>query len=128
MEFKDFLDSMNYSKKPLLDNDEKAQKLFQPYVTNRFYSFFVDTIFYANEMNCNWQVDKKSQFDFYRLSLRKKKRFSKWIRKDTDEKIELVKKVFNYTDAKAKEVLNILGPHDFEELKKYLDTGGFRKE
>jgi hypothetical protein len=124
MELFDFLNSINYDKKALLDGEEKDANLYKPYQINRGLSFFVDTIFYSNEMNCNWQLDKKMQFDFYRLAIRKMKRFSRWTKKETQENIELIKEVFGYTDTKAQEVLNIFSPKDFEELKKSLYKGG----
>jgi len=126
MELKDFLNSINHDKKPLLDSDEKAEKLYPPYVVNRCLSFFSDTIFHANVVNCNWMADKKMQFDFYRLSIRKKKRFSPWIKKENDANIELVKAAYGYTEQKAREVLNILRPEDLQQIRKLIDTGGTR--
>ena len=126
MELKDFLNSINHDKKPLLDSDEKAEKLYPPYVVNRCLSFFSDTIFHANVVNCNWMADKKMQFDFYRLSIRKKKRFSPWIKKENDANIELVKAAYGYTEQKAREVLNILRPEDLQQIRKLMDTGGTR--
>lgn len=124
MKLKDFLNSINYNKEALLDNDDKAEKLYQPFLTNKSLSFFVDTIFHANEMNCFWAMDKKMQFDFLRLSIRKKKRFSTWFKKEEEEDIEVIKQVFGYNNAKAEEVLNILGPNDIDKLKKSLYKGG----
>jgi len=126
MELKDFLNSINHDKKPLLDSDEKAEKLYPPYVVNRCLSFFSDTIFHANVVNCNWMADKKMQFDFYRLSIRKKKRFSPWIKKENDANIDLVKAAYGYTEQKAREVLNILRPEDLQQIRKLMDTGGTR--
>ena len=73
-------------------------------------------------------MDKKMQFDFYRFALRKKKRFSPWIRKETDENIALIKEVYGYTDAKAQEVLNILGPRELDILKMSLQKGGINNK
>lgn len=124
MKFKDFANSISHDKKPLLDSDEKAEKLYNGFLMNRYYSFFVDTIFHSNEMNRYWELDKKMQFDFMRLGIRKKKRYTDWIKKHNDEEIELVKMAFGYNEAKALEVLNILGPQDLEKIRAYLNTGG----
>lgn len=124
MKLGDFLNSINYDKKPLLDNDEKAERLYPPFIVNKCLSYFPDTIFHANEINCNWQVEKKMQFDFLRFGIRKKKRFSPWVKKEVQEDIEIIKQVYGYTDAKAQEVLNILGPGDMDLLKKSLEKGG----
>lgn len=124
MKLGDFLNSINYDKKPLLDDDEKAERLYPPFIVNKCLSYFADTIFHANEINCNWHVEKKMQFDFLRLGIRKKKRFSPWVKKETQEDIEIIKQVYGYTDAKAQEVLNILGPSEMDLLKKSLEKGG----
>lgn len=128
MKLKDFLNSINYDKKPLLDGEEKAEKLYTPFVVNRCLSFFVDTIFYSNEVNCKWWSDKKMQFDYCRLSIRKKRRYSPWIKKETEENIALIKEVYGYTDAKAQQVLNIFGPGDMDKLRQSLDKGGINSK
>jgi hypothetical protein len=127
MELKDFLNSINHDKKALLDKDEKDVRLYPAFVVNKCLSYFTDTLYHANEMNCHPWLDSKSQFDFYRLSVRKKKRFSHWIRKDTEENITVIKQVFGYNDMKAREVLNILSTTDIDNLKAYLNKGGTGK-
>jgi hypothetical protein len=123
MELKEFLNSINHDKKPLLD-EETAVRYYPPFVVNRCLSYFPDTIFHSNEMNCHPWLDPKSQFDFHRLSVRKKKRFSPWLRKETEENIAIIRQVYGYTDAKAREVLNILSSKDIEKLKQSLYKGG----
>jgi len=63
LKLKDFLGSINHDKKPLLDKDEANARLYKPFVVNRCLSYFPDTIFHANEMNCVPWLDNKSQFD-----------------------------------------------------------------
>lgn len=124
MKLKDFLNSINYDKKALLDDDEKASSLYTPFVVNKCLSYFVDTILHANEMNCHPWLDKKTQFDFYRISIRKKKRYSPWLKKEIEDNIEIIKQVYGYSEQKAREVLNILRPEDLELLRKSLYKGG----
>lgn len=126
MKLKDFLSSINHDKKPLLDKDENASRLYPAFVVNRCLSYFADTLFHANEMNCAPWLDNKTQFDFYRTSVRKKKRFSPWLKKETEENIELVKAAYGYSDKKARDVLNILSTEDLEKLRKSLDIGGIK--
>lgn len=124
MELKHILNSINYDKIPLFNDEQKADKHYPAFIVNRCLSFFNDTIFYANEMNCKSSLDKQMQFDYYRFAIRKKKRFSPWIKKQTEENISLIKQVYGYTDIKAQEVLNIFGPSDLETLKSSLHKGG----
>lgn len=128
MELKEILNSINYDKTPLFDEDVKADKLYPSFIINRCFSFFSDTILFANEMNCNWQMDKKMQFDFYRFGLRKKRRFSPWVKKQTEENIALIKEVYGYTDSKAQEVLNILRPSELDVLRTSLQKGGLNNK
>lgn len=127
MELKDFLSSINHSKKPLLDNDEGAVKFYKPFIVNKCLSYFADTLFHANEMNCHPWLNPKTQFDFHRFSIRKKKRYSEWMRKETEENIAIIKEVYGYTESKAIEVLNILSPSDLEVIKASLYKGGTSK-
>lgn len=124
MELKEILNSINYNKQPLFEMEEKMDKLYPSFVVNKCLSFFNDTIFYANEMNCKKDIDKKLQFDYYRHAIRKKKRFSPWIKKETEENIALIKQVYGYTDSKDREVLNILGPKELDILRMSLEKGG----
>jgi hypothetical protein len=124
LKLKDFLGSINHDKKALLDKDEVDPRLYKPFVVNRCLSYFPDTIFHANEMNCVPWLDNKSQFDFHRLGIRKKKRFSPWLKKEIQEDIELIRLVYGYTEQKAREVLNILRPEDLAKLRESLNTGG----
>lgn len=124
MKLKDFLNSINYDKKPLMDGDDKAEKLYTPFVVNKCLSFFPDTIFHSNEINCKPWMNKKMQFDFYRISIRKKKRFSTWLKKETEENLDLIKQVYGYNDIKAQQVLNILDPDDLDKLRQSLFEGG----
>jgi hypothetical protein len=128
MKLFDFVNSISYNKIDLFETDEKAEKLYLPYLVNKNFSFFVDTIFHANEMNCCWALDKKMQFDFMRFGIRKKKRRSTWLKKETEENIEIIKQSYGYNNSKAQEVLNILGPREIELLKQSLYKGGTNKD
>lgn len=124
MELKHFLNSINHDKKPLFDEDENASRYYRPFIVNKCLSFFTDTIFHANEINCKHWLDSKSQFDFYRFAVRKKKRFSPWIKKEENDDIAVIKEVYGYSEMKAREVLNMISPEDMQLLKQSLYKGG----
>lgn len=127
MELKEYLNSINYDKKPLLDNNETAEKLYPAFIVNKCLSFFIDTIFHANEMNCHPWLDKKAQFDFHRQSVRKKKRYCSWIKKDIEQKIAIIREVYGYNESKAIEVLNMFDSEQITVLKNRLEHGGIKK-
>jgi len=91
IELKDWLNSINQTKKNLIDAELSAEKTYPPYIINKCLSGHIDTIMFANEINLNHHLDKKLQYDFYINILRVKKRFSPWIKKETNKDIDYVK-------------------------------------
>ena len=89
MELKDWLNSINQTKRNLIDEDPTIEKDYPPYIINRCYSGHLDAVMYANEMNKYNFLPKKMQYDFFINILRTKKRFSPWLRKDTIKDIVL---------------------------------------
>lgn len=123
-ELKDYLYSINQSKQNILDQDKEAEDAYPPFIVNRCLSSFVDSILYANEMNKNCHLDKKLQYDFFINSLKPRKRFAPWIKKQTLEHLELVKEYYGYSHNKALEALRILTTDQLDIIKKSLDKGG----
>ena len=125
-ELRDYLYSINQSKKNLMDADVDATKGYPPFIVNKCLSSHPDSILFANEMNVQNHIDKKMQYDFYINSLKPRKRFAPWLRKDELENLELVKLYYGYNHSKAVAALRILTNSDLEQIKKLLDTGGRR--
>ena len=124
VELKDWLNSINTTKKNLIDENPLLEKEYSPYIINRLLSMHVDSIMFSNEMNQYNFLPKKLQYDFFINSLRKKKRFSPWIRKDKIEDLEYVKKYYNYSNEKAKQALNILSEKQINFIKSKFEIGG----
>ena len=124
MELKDWLNSINFNKEDLVANDPDSIKDYSPYVINRCLSGHLDTILYANEMNRFHHLDRDMQYKFYLNSVRKRKRFSPWIRKDKIPDLECVKSYYGYSNEKASQVMKILSNEQIEFIKKRLEIGG----
>lgn len=121
----DFINAISLSKKDLMADDNLAHKDYVPFIVNRGLSYFPDTILYANEMNLKAGIPNDWQFSFYLNSIPKKKRFSKWHKKDVaSESFKLVKEYYGYSDEKCKEALNILTEHQLTMIKEKLFKGG----
>lgn len=123
----DYLNDINFDKTNIIsksDNPELAEKLYQPFVVNRFLSYSVDCIKIANEVNQRPHCDKKLQFDFLLNTIRKKKRFSKWEKKVDDEKLELIMKHYNYSYAKANQVVSLFTDEQITLIKNKYNAGG----
>jgi hypothetical protein len=122
-ELKDWLNSINFTKENLMENPE-VKKQYSPYIINRCLSGQIDTVLFANEMNMNHHLDKDMQYSFYLNSLRKRKRFSSWIKRNKIEDLECIKKYYNYSYEKASQALKILNKSQLNFIKKRLEIGG----
>ena len=123
-ELKEWLNSINFTKTNLMDEDPDAKRDYAPFIINRCLSGHLDCILFANEMNKNHFLDKDMQYTFYLNTLRKKKRFSPWLRKDKIEDLETVKKYYGYSNEKAYQVLKILSHEQIDYIKQRLEIGG----
>ena len=123
-ELKDWLNSINFTKENLIAEDPDAINKYPPYIINRCLSGHLDCILFANEMNINHHLDKDLQYYFYLNTLRKKKRFSPWLRKDKVTDLEIVKQYYGYSNEKALNALRILTPDQINFIKQRLDIGG----
>ena len=123
-ELKDWLNSINFNKENLIEEDPSTIKDYAPYIINRCLSGNIDSILFANEMNKYSFLDKDMQYSFYLNTLRKKKRFSPWLRKDKVTDLEIIKQYYGYSNEKASNALKILTPEQINFIKQRLETGG----
>ena len=123
-QLKDYLYSINQSKKNILDDDPDAAKKYPAYVVNRCLSSFTDTVLYANEMNKNSHLPPKMQYDFFINSVKPRKRFSPWARKDSIDYLDVVKEYYGYNDDKALQALRILTKDQLDKISYLLRKGG----
>ena len=124
MELKEWLNSINITKKNLIDEEPDLEKQYPSYIVNRCMSGHIDAILLANEMNKRPNLPKKLQYDFFLNSIRKRKRYSPWLRKEEIENLDFVKRYYGYSNEKAKQVLNILTREQLSFIRDRLETGG----
>ena len=124
--FKFFLRSINTTKENVLLNDSngKIEEAYNPFIINKTLSYFPDTIMQSNTMNQFFDLDKKLQYDFLLNSIRKKKRFSKWIRSNIEENVDTVKQYYKVGNEKAVEILSLLNDEQISIIKSELSEGG----
>ena len=125
IELKHWLNSINHTKEDLTD-DPDAIKSYPPYIINKCLSGHLDCILFANEMNKYPSLDRDMQYKFYLNSLRKRKRFSPWLRKDKVENLNIIKRYYGYSNEKALQALRLLTNEQLDYIKKRLETGGMR--
>ena len=123
-ELKDWLNSINLTKENLLETDPTSKKSYPPYIINRCLSGHLDCVLFVNEMNKYHFLDKDLQYSFYLNTVRKRKRFSPWLRKDRIEDLDYVKQYYGYSNEKALQVLKILSNEQINFIKQRLEIGG----
>ena len=124
LELKDWLNSINFNKNNLIEEDPSVIKDYAPYIINRCLSGNLDCIMFVNEMNKYSFLDKDMQYSFYLNTLRKKKRFSPWLRKEKVTDLEIIKQYYGYSNEKASNALKILTPEQINYIKQRLEIGG----
>jgi len=125
-ELKDWLNSVNFNKDNLIEGDEEAISSYPPYIVNRCLSGHLDTVLFANEMNKYSNIDKDMQYSFFLYTLRKRKRFSPWLKKEQMDDLDLVKKHYGYSNEKAKVAVSLLTKTQLEYIRNKHDMGGIR--
>ena len=121
----EYLNAINMTKKDVMV-DDIAEKEYNGFLINRSLSYFNDTILYANEMNRYHHLDNRLQFDFFINIIRKKKRWSKWIKASDVDNLELIKEYYGYSNEKAKSALSLMSNEQIEQLKQRIYKGGKR--
>ena len=106
-----------------MDHDPDASG-YPAYVVNRCLSGHMDCILYVNEMNIAYHLDPKLQYDFYINTLRPRKRFSPWLKKEAIKDLDLVKRYYGYSNEKARTALALLSKSQLEQIELKLNTGG----
>jgi hypothetical protein len=124
--FFDFLTSINEGArgKNLFDDESIEEKAYVPFMVNRGLSWFSDTILLANEMNRRPAIPNQAQYHFLRLSIRPRKRFSKWQKNEDSDAIDLIKKAYGFSSEKARQALPLFSPQKLKDLARAIDVGG----
>ncbi len=118
-----YVNSINLSKKDIMQTPED-EKAYNSFMVNRSLSYFADTAVIANEMNIYHQLDSRLQYQFLINMVRKRKRFSKWVKPEIENDLESVKEYYGYSNEKARQILPLLSPSQIKEIKDKVSKGG----
>ena len=119
-----WLYSINQTKKNMMDEDPSLENSYPTWIINKCLASFTDTVLFANEMNINWHLPKRMQYDFYINSLRPRKRFSPWSKKESIDYLDEVREYYGYSYTKALEAIRVLSADQLEHIKRSLNKGG----
>jgi len=104
---------------------EVDMKEYSPWVINKALSFHNQTIYFANEMNRLFMLDKDIQYDFYRLGIPKGKHFGKWQKKDTaPEIVKIISRIYNVNEVVACQYASLMSEEQLQKLNEQNDKGG----
>ena len=119
----ELINSISSTKKDILENE----KDYNAFMVNRGLSYFPDTVIYANEMNKFHHLDSRLQYQFLINTIRKRNRFSKWNKSIESENINAIKKYYNYSNEKARDVLPLLSNENLNTIRGRINYGGIQR-
>lgn len=124
MNLSGYLNSINHNKENILrERDELEERLYKPFVINRCLSYFPDTIFLVNAVNAVPNMDKRFHYEYLLHSVRKRKRFSKWLKKEQSEEVDWIKEYYGVSTRKAIEYKDIISSENLQKLKSLTTYG-----
>jgi hypothetical protein len=118
----DILNDISYTKTGCITEDTISQ--YNPYMVNRWLSMSIDTIMYAQEMNCNAHLPKDMQYDYYFHAIKKNKRYFKYIKHTKQDLIDIIVEYHKCSERRAKEMVRLFSNDDIEYMKSKLNKGG----
>lgn len=106
------------------ENDELAEKGYQPFLVNRSMSYHYDTVMLANMVNQWAHVDNRPQYEFYKNTVKPKKRFGKWQKPETTDLINIITEQYNCNKQVAEQYASLLSDEQKNLLIKNNNKGG----
>ena len=120
----DFINSITYTKQDIMHDLNESE--YEPFLTNRALTYYQDCILYANEMNQRFEVSNRLQYHYLLNTIRKRKRFAKWIKPERIDDLRIVMEYYSISRQKAEEYLNIISEKEIGVLRTKMNKGGVR--
>ena len=108
--------------------ETELDKGYDKYLTDRFFSYHVDTILYAAEAaSFSKDIPKEFHKDFYFNSTKGRKRYSKWFKSEADENIKIISEYYDCSINHAADTLKILTEEQLQYIKEWYEETIIRK-
>jgi len=120
----DFVKSITYTKQDIMNDLNESE--YESYLVNRALSYHQDCLLYANEMNKRFEISGRLQYHYLLNTIRKRKRFAKWIKPTQIDDLRVVMKYYSISREKAEEYLTILSDQEINILRKKMNKGGVK--
>jgi hypothetical protein len=118
----DIIKSVSFTKERIIDSENESE--YKPFIVNRGLSYFPDSIMYAQDMNVNAHLDPKLQYDYLFHGLRKRNRWSKWLKKLDDPNVKVVAEYLGLSHEKTRDAMKVMGPEKVKEILDRVSAGG----
>lgn len=96
---------------------------YEPFLINRAFSLFEDTVLAAALMNERSQLSKDMQATFYIHSLRPRKRFEKWPKLLEDDTAKIIAQYYGMSLREAKLSGNLHTKEEIQRMRTVLKDG-----
>ena len=120
----DFVKSITYTKQDIMHELNESE--YDSFIINRALAYYQDCILYANEMNRRFEISARLQYHYLLNTIRKRKRFAKWIKPDKIDDLRIVMEYYSVSRQKAEEYLNIISEKEIGVLRRKMNKGGVR--
>lgn len=91
----------------------------------------LDAILYVNDLNtrglASYNLSNRQHFEYLLYSLQKKKRFGKFDKAQSDDRVRTIMNYLKYSETRAREVADMFNDDDIMEMEKRLSAGGSTK-
>lgn len=127
----DFVKAITQTRKNPFESGEITELIehdYNPFICNKALSFYHDLILIVNEINTRPVSDKKMEFDYlFNMVPSRRRKYSPWIKMEKFDKVEIVKKHYNYSTPKAMDALKLLSDEEIKNIEKLYNTGGVKR-
>jgi len=122
----DFINSINDKTGNIMEVSPDVEKSYNSFIINKAFSYKADTLLHSNTMNGFPHLDRRLQYEYYYNSVKKGKRYSKWLKPESNQDEDLIMARYTVSRRRAKEYLNLISPEDLADIRKSMDIGGKR--
>lgn len=117
-----FVSSVTESKEDIFEGNEAE---YNSFIINKALSFNLDCLYHVGELNRFPNIPKNGQYKYLLNVLDKKKRYGRWVKKDSlPADIAIIKEAYGYNDQQALTALDMLSDKQLIELKANISKGG----
>jgi len=111
-----------------IPDDLELKLNYLPFLSNRNFSYTIDTVLMANEMNRFPDCSKVLQFKYLFHAIKKRKRFAKWTKPPKPSlDFLIVKKYYGYNIKNTEIAMKLLTKEQLKIIKSKMNIGGDKK-